>query len=455
MQAMRDLLMIVPFFPPNAGGGVYRPLGFVKYLGRYGWRPTVVTMEAESYWIKDESLLDDVPPECDVRRTKTLSGQAVLSALRRAGPPRGDSDRGSDAAGGSGEHQGGGGTGGQVRSSRTFGALRKLGAAFLVPDTYIGWYAFAVREGVRLLREKSFAAIYSTSPPETSHLIAWRLHATTGIPWLADFRDPWMNLHLLPVPSPLHRRMHERLEAGVCRHASVVVAHPWHREMLLGRYPWIESVELIRNGYDPSHVDSVAGIEPEKDHFQIVHAGMLTQKRTAVPFLKGLRIFLDSVPGAADRCRVVLIGPRESENDSAVNDLGLGSVVIFRDAVRHADTVKIEKASHVLVLIKHDNPVYDGIVPGKLYEYIGVGRPILALVPEGEARRIVLQLGRGEVAPLGDAAEIARKIALMYEKYLRGTLDKDYDLSPVPEYGRDAIAGRLAARLDALLAERT
>jgi glycosyltransferase involved in cell wall biosynthesis len=429
---MKNLLMIVPFFPPNAGGGVYRPLGFVKYIGLYGWRPVVVTMEAESYWITDESLLADVPADCDVRRTKTLSGQAVLSWLRASGGKRG----------------------GQVRSSRTFGTLRRLGAAALVPDTYIGWYPFAVREATRLLRERPISAIYSTSPPETSHLVAWRLHTMTGIPWVADFRDPWMNLHLLPTATPLHRRLHEMLERRVCLRASVVVAHPWHREKLLATYPSMGPVELIRNGYDPSHVESLDGIEPEKDRFQIVHAGMLTQKRTAVPLLRALRIFLDDVPCAAERCRVVLVGPRESENDAAVRELGLSSIVVFRDAVRHAETLKVEKASHILVLIKHANPVYDGIVPGKLYEYIGVRRPILALVPEGEARDIVSKLGRGEVAQQDDAAEIARKIKLMYEKYSRGTLDTDYDLSPVPEYRRDLLAGRLAERLDRLLAER-
>jgi len=426
--------MIIPFFPPNAGGGVYRPLGFVKYIEAYGWRPTVVTMASRSYWITDESLLADVPAGCDVRRTKTLSGQALLSSIRarRANEPKP-----------------------QVRSSRSFGVMRKLGAAAFVPDTYIGWYPFALREAKRVLREKPIDAIYSTSPPETSHLIAGRLHALTGIPWVADFRDPWMNLYLFPTPTPIHARLHQRLERRVCRQASVVVTSPWHRDLLAAKYPWMKRIALIPNGYDPSHLAPVMDVALPADRFQIVHAGMLTQKRSAVPFLKALRIFLDEAPGARAKCRAVFLGPRESENDAAVEELGLSGVVAFRDTVPHAEALKIERGSHILVLIKHANPVYDGIVPGKLFEYIGVRRPILALAPQGEASRIVRERRRGEVAPQDDPALIAGKLKIMYESYTRGTLEKDYDLSPVADYGRDVLAKRLVEHIEATLAERT
>jgi glycosyltransferase involved in cell wall biosynthesis len=431
---MKNLLMVIPFFPPNAGGGVYRPLSFVKYLGDHGWRPTVLTMDSAAYWIADESLVPEVPSTCVVHRTKTLSGQAVLSGVRRRGGSASKEKRT------------------QVRSSRGFGVLRKLGAAALMPDTYVGWYPFAVREGKKILGEGSFDAVYSTSPPETSHLIALHLSAIAGLPWVADFRDPWMNLHLLPCPSPLHRRIHRRLEKRVCARASVVVtATPWHRDLILKSYPAMAPVELIRNGYDPAEIDRLAGFAPPSDVFQIVHAGMLTQKRSAAIFLEALKAFLDEVPGARERCRVVFLGPRESENDAAAGALGLADVVSFRDTVSHAEALKIERSSHVLVLIKNNDPLYDGVVPGKLYEYIGVGRPILALAPEGDAAAIVRAHGRGEVAPPGDVGKIAAAIETLYRKYRAGTLDTEYDLSPVSEFRRDVLAAKLAGLLDGLL----
>jgi glycosyltransferase involved in cell wall biosynthesis len=424
--------MIVPFFPPNAGGGVYRPLSFVKYLGKYGWQTTVVTPQAESFWITDPDLLEQVPPGCDVRRTRTLSGQYLLSAARG----RRTQNKQADS---------------QVRSSRKFSMLRKIGSTILVPDTYIGWYPFAVREGRRVINEKKIDAIYSTSPPETSHLVAKKLHAISRIPWVADFRDPWMNLHLFPPPTRLHKRIHRRLERSVCERAAAVVTNRWHLELLENRYSGLRRVTLIPNGYDPAEAEAVAGIEPPREGFRIVHAGMLTQKRSAEPFLKALRFFIDANPEAESDCRVVFLGPRESDNDREVERLGLGSVVTFRGSVAHHEALKIEKASHILLLIKHENPDYAGIIPGKLFEYIGLQRPILALVPDGEAREIVTRLNRGTTAPVDDPEAIARALAVMYEKHRQNRLDPDYDLTPVDAYRRDVLAGRLAGYLDSIL----
>ncbi|UCH83430.1 MAG: hypothetical protein JSW50_13375 [Candidatus Latescibacterota bacterium] len=428
----KHLLMIVPFFPPIAGGGVYRPLSFVKYLGNYGWRTTVVTPQASSFWITDPALLEHVPPECDVRRTRTLSGQYLLSVVRgRGGKPSA--------------------TRNQVRSSRRFSVLRKIGATFLIPDTYIGWYPFAVGEGRRVIGDKKIDAIYSTSPPETTHLIAKKLHDISGIPWVADFRDPWMNLYLLPRPTRWHEKVHERLERSVCSRAAAVVTNHWHLELLERRHPGRQRITIIPNGYDPADVESVEGIEPPRGGFCIVHAGMLTQTRSAEPFLEGLRRFIDANPGAEDDCRVEFVGPRESNNDAHVDRLGLGSVVTFSGTVAHHETLKIEKASHILLLIKHANPDYDGIIPGKLFEYIGLRRPILALVPRGEAHRIVTDLNRGVVAPVEDPDAIARALSTMYDAHRRGRLDSSFDLGPIGDYRRDVLTGRLADYLNSIL----
>ncbi|MFQ5510766.1 MAG: glycosyltransferase [Candidatus Krumholzibacteriia bacterium] len=429
--AKKHLLMIVPFFPPSAGGGVHRPLSFVKYLERFGWRATVLSPRPDSYWIDDDTLVAEVPASCAVHRTDSLSGQFVLSRLRPKAPARA-----------------------QVRSSRRFAFLRRLGAWVLIPDTYVGWYPFAVREGRRLLARQEFDAIYSTSPPETAHLVGRRLHGLSALPWVADFRDPWMNLDLLPTPTPVHRWMHRRHERKVCTTASVAVTSRWHERLLRERYADLKEIRLIPNGYDHEKFEALQCSVPATGKLQILHAGMLTQKRSAVPFLRGLRAFLESHPGARERCRVVFVGPRESENDRYVDALGLSAIVEFRDSVTHAESLKMERRSHILLLLKHVDPAYRGIVPGKLYEYLGARRPILALAPEGEAGDLIRRLGRGEVARQEDEQEIAERIGRMYEKYLRGSLDRDYDLSTIPDCTREGNAGKLADYLDHITANR-
>jgi glycosyltransferase involved in cell wall biosynthesis len=325
-----------------------------------------------------------------------------------------------------------------------------VAAAVLLPDSYVGWYPGAVRAARRVLREQHFDAIYSTSPPETSHLVGRSLHRSSGLPWLADFRDPWMNLHLLAPPTPMHAALHRRLEASVCREAVVTVTTDWHEELLRESYPGVR-VTKISNGYDAAEIDMVSGVSPSAEQFRVIHAGMLTQARTAVPFVRAVHRFLERRPEARARLNIIFAGPREDENDRVVAQLQLDDVVTFRESIPHGDVLRAQKESHVLLLIKHDNPAYSGLVPGKLYEYIGLARPILALAPEGEAQEIVKRLGRGEVAGPADVGGIALALERMYDRYRAGTLDVDYNHEPHPELDRARLAGDMAAVLDSVV----
>ncbi len=421
--------MIVPFFPPLSGGGVFRPLSFVKYLEKHGWQTIVIAPRETAYWVLDESLLREVPESCEVVRTRSFSGQAILSLLRRGGFGKKSSE---------------------VRSSRGFKLLRRIGNSLLFPDTYIGWYPFAVRTAKRLLASEPVDAIYSTSPPETSHLVGLKIHEMTGLPWVADFRDPWINLYRFPPPTRIHRGIHEKLLARICARAAVVVASRWHEELLKSKHPGIENLKRISNGYDKAKLEDLFDIAPPTDSFQIMHAGMLSENRSAVPFLEALRMFCDRIPESRDRCRAVFLGPREDENEATAKRLGLGGIVEFRDSVSHRETLQMERASHILLLI---NP-YSEIVLGKFYEYMGVCRPVLGLIPEGEGRDLIESLNRGEAAPPEDPSRIAEKIGVMYEKFLDGSLDESYNLDLLPQFEREHLAGELAAYLETLLDRR-
>ncbi|MCK4236731.1 MAG: glycosyltransferase, partial [Candidatus Krumholzibacteria bacterium] len=342
-------------------------------LCRLGWSVTVVTPVPGEFWISDPSLEGRVPPEVRVIRTRSLSGLRMLNLLKR-----------------------GGGSGGSTRSSGAFGWLRCLGGLFCVPDTYAGWLPFATRAAARLCRRERFDAVYSTSPPDSTHLAARKIARRFSIPWVADFRDPWISLYLGDPPTVLHRRLHERMERRVVTGADrVLVTTTWHEGMLREAYPACR-VERIPNGYDEDDFIGIDGCSPPDRPFTILHCGMLTLGRTSRPFLEGLAIFLERQPEAAERVRVVFLGARESGNEEWVKRLGLGGSVVFRDNLPHSECIEMERESHVLLLLKHDDERYGGLVPGKLYEYMGAGRPILAVAPDGEASDLVSRLRRGE-----------------------------------------------------------
>lgn len=416
------LLMIVNFFPPAGGGGVYRPLSFVKYLSRLGWDLTVVTPRPGEFWISDPELADQVPSAVRVVRTASLSGLRLLAAAR-----------------------GGGGGAGARRSSAGFGALRRLGELALLPDTYAGWIPFAFAAADRLAGSERFDAIYSTSPPDSSHLAARAVARRRRIPWVADFRDPVINLRLRDPATPLHRALLERMERSVERADLVLVTTEEQEEAVLRRNPRAR-VARIPNGYDEEDFAGEAA-PPPADAFTVTHCGMLTLGRSVRPFLEGLAIFARSSPERAAATRVSFVGARESANEEWARRLGLAQAVRFEDNLPHRAVVRRERESHVLLLVKHDDPRYSGLVPGKLYEYIGARRPILAVVPEGEAARIVRRLNRGEVAGIDRPAEVAARLDLLYDRFRSGTLERSYALGEVRELSRRAGAERLHALL--------
>jgi glycosyltransferase involved in cell wall biosynthesis len=238
----------------------------------------------------------------------------------------------------------------------------------------------------------------------------------------------------------------------VARRAALVVTTRWHEARLRARYPGADIVR-IANGFDGEEAAEAAETPvpaPAAGPLRIAHAGMLTQRRSAAPFLRGLRRFLDEHPAAAAEVAVTFVGAREDESERVARALGLCDVVAFRDSVAHAEALRVQRGSHILLLIKHADPAYDGLVPGKLYEYIGMRRPILALAPPGEARDLVRSLARGEVVDPGDEPAVAAAIAGLLAKHRAGALERDYDLSARPEFERAALAGELAALLDRL-----
>jgi len=425
---MPSLLMIINFFPPSAGGGVYRPLSFVRDLSNRGWDITVVTPQAGEFWITDEALLKKIPEKVRVARTMSLSGQRVMNALRsgRSGPSR--------------------------RSSSGFGLVRALSDFFLIPDSYVGWLPFARNAAFKLVKQGHFDALYSTSPPDSSHLIANSVAKRFHLPWVADFRDPWINLYLKKPPTPIHACLHRHFERTVTKADAILVTTDWHEEILERLYPGARVVK-ITNGYDEDDFVGTEQMSPSGDVLTILHCGMLTLGRSSRPFLEGLAAFLSDTPDALGRIKVSFVGARESDNEYWVERFSLEDVVSFEDNVPHEECIRREAVSHVLLLIKHDTPNYNGLVPGKLYEYIGARRPILAVVPEGEAARIVLNTGRGEVADISKTRQIAEKLGVMFKLFMDGRLDASYNLSKIDDFSRRVQSAKLDELLKAMVGD--
>lgn len=432
MSRLRHLLVVSHFFPPMGGGGVQRVTKFVKYLEPCGWRATVVAGRGEDYWMQDDTLLAELPASVHVERTAAASGLGILRRLRPARAATRPSSR---------------------RSSRAFAALRAAGSVFLVPDTYIGWRPFALRAARAVIARDRPDAVLSSGPPETNHLVALALQRETGLPWLADFRDPWFGLHLRTPPTPWHRARHARLERDVLERADAVTATTtWLRDLLRARARRpLARLHVIRNGFDSADFASPSP-SPRSGPLRLVHAGMLTLTRSAEGLLAAVAHLHAADPALVGAFEIELIGARESRNDAAAAAPALAGCVHLRDYVPHRDATAAMQAADVLVLIKHVEPRFRGLIPGKLYEYMGAGRPILALVPESEAAELVRELGWGEVAPPDDPVAIAAALQRLLAAKRAGRLDGAYPMRGREQFERRAQAENLAALLDQIVA---
>jgi glycosyltransferase involved in cell wall biosynthesis len=440
-MSARRLLVLCYFYPPLAGGGVHRVLGFTRHLPAHGWNCTVVCAGTEDYWVVDETLLAHVPAGTEVVRVPGGSALSAWLKLRRG-------DRGR-------------------RPGRLYAGLRALSDWLLVPDPYAGWAGRAAAATARLLAPKpggirsgAFDAMLSSSPPDSVHLAALRLRRRFALPWVVDFRDPWMGLWLRRPPTTWHRARQVALEREVLLGADVVLAaSETHARMLRERRSPqafdAGRVLHLPNGYEPAA--TAAPPEPSREpaaeadsrHFTLVFTGTLRLLADTEVFLAALHEVLARRPEARRWLRARLVGPYESDYADRAVALGLTGVVEFTGSLPHAEARALQRDADLLLLWKVRGA--PAMVPGKLYEYLDAGRPLVALLdPDDEAGRLVREAGGTLVRP-GDRAALADEIERRYAAWREGERPASRRPAWLEEHTRERLAARLAGVLDGLV----
>jgi glycosyltransferase involved in cell wall biosynthesis len=445
----RRLLLMCYFYPPLAGGGVHRVLGFTRWLPENGWDCTVVCAGPEDYWVRDETLVGRIPPGTEVIR---VPGGSALSAWLRL-------MRGRDRAAGTATSaaDAGPGTAGR-RSGAVFGGLRALSDWLLLPDSYAGWARRARGVAAGRLARGDISAVLSTSPPDSVHLAALPLARRFGLPWVADFRDPWIGLHFRQPPTGWHAARQRELERRVLTGADLVVAASrTHADDLEGdAAARPRNVVHLPNGYEPEAVAPAAsapGHTPrDLQHFTMAFSGTLSLMPDVEVLFEALHQLLARRPEARRRIRVRLAGPFDTDYEDRAVALGLKGIVEFTGPLAHGEARALQRAAELLLLWKPRG--YRTMVPGKTYEYLDAGRPILALLDEDdEAARLVRRAGGTCLAP-GDREGLATEIERRYLVWKEGGAREPQTPPERPawleEHTRSSLARRLAVLLDGL-----
>lgn len=419
----RRLLILAYFFPPLSGGGVHRVLSFARGLPRCGWSCTVVCAGREDYWVTDATLESEVPAGTEVIR---VEGGSALAAWLRV--KRGDRGR---------------------RSGTTFARLRALSDWWLLPDSYMGWARRAAGVARRRLERGDVDCVLSTSPPDSVHLAARRAKRGLAVPWVADFRDPWVGLYLREPKTAWHRSRQAALERSVLGGADLVLtASRTHAEILGERSGGrARRVVHLPNGYAPEPGSTPTG-RSGGANFLVAFTGTLAQMPETEVLLEALHELLARRPELRRRVRARLAGPFERGYEDRAVALGLKGIVEFPGPVSHAAARALQREADLLMLWKPRG--MPTMVPGKLYEYLESGRPIVALLPAGEEATDLAARGGAVVVAPGDRAALTDELERRVDAWLAGGRAPDHRPDWLESHSRARIAERLARELDAL-----
>lgn len=380
---MKKVLFLAYLFPPIANSGTQRPLKFAKYLAAYGWEPTVITASQFGGHHTDHGLVADLPGNVNVIRVPMLNEEigdriARLTGGGRLGQKLGDAVRWR-----------------MQRRRRS-------------PDLYASWKPTVVREATKLLASTRFDAIYATGFPWTSLLIGCELSKSTGIPLVADFRDLWAGENLFRSERPPHEE-ELALERSVLECATTVVtASASIGRQLAAAHPEVspDKFVAIHNGFDAADF-AAEPVRSRVKRFRVVFTGVWKEGYNPAELYDTIDWIRRSRPALLDDVEVIAAGFTPGE----ARRRGLTAYIDERGVVSHDEALSLMRSADLLYL-SHVDPERQWVVPGKLYEYLASGSPVLALThPEKETAKIIDAVGGGVVLSPEDPGTLFQAIA--------------------------------------------
>ena len=416
MKAMKNVLIVAFHFPPyGAGSGILRILKFCRYLPEFGWQPVILSANPRAYERVDRTLLRNIPEGTAVTRAFALDTQRQLSIKGRY--------------------------------------LRWMA----LPDRWSSWIPAAVVDGLSLLWRKRASVILTTYPIASAVLVGFILHKLTGKPWVVDFRDSMTEEHY--PEDPLTHRFYRWIERKAVEHASSVIFTARSTlAMYQQRYPQLapEKCRVISNGYDEEDFRWLDSRKPaartsSSQPIRLLHLGVIyPSERDPRPFFRAVSRLKKS--GRIKACEVQ-INLRASGSDEMyaqiLRELDADDVIRLLPPIPYPEAVAEAAASDALLLFQAGN--CDHQIPAKAYEYLRIGKPILALTTQtGDTAALLNETGGATIVDLANEEQIFEALPAFLESVRSGT-HSPADQSRVQRYARRNQAQTLADSLSQLM----
>lgn len=369
-----------------------------------GWEPYVYTPENPSFTIQDPSLLKDVPDSVEVIKIPIWEPYDLFFKVARFFG--GHSGKPTDMIS----------TGKKSFFQKVSSFIR---GNFFIPDARVFWVRPSVAFLHDFLKANEIKKIITTGPPHSMHLIGLELKKKDpSLRWIADFRDPWSEWDLLDTLSLTHwaRKRHQALEKKVLTMADeVITIAPFHvtrLEALSNR-----KVQLITNGFDE---DDFAGIVHKKtSRFTIRHVGVVDELRDPRPVMEAVKALCLENQEFASNVLIEFIGNVNSAFKNYVaGDEQLNKVTRFVDQMLHSELLKLYGETDLQLLVLAHTAIAPGNLPGKFFEYLASGNPILAIGPtDGDAAEVLKETDAGKIFERESIEEIKISIGVSFSKW--------------------------------------
>jgi glycosyltransferase involved in cell wall biosynthesis len=416
---MFKVLVIAYYFPPMGLSGVQRTLKFVKYLKNFNWQPTVITTGEVGYFAHDNSLtkeLDDL--NIQVIRIGGKEPNAMLAKF------------------------------GTIKLPTEFirKILNRISQTIFIPDNKISWSKKAYKKVEEILSNEHFDAIFVTCPPFSAFSYVSQIRKKSDIPIFVDYRDLWYESYFSFYPTPVHKHLHKKEEYNALKAVDrVLVTNRRIKEKLLKDFPFLsfDDIVILSHGFDPEDFERIPAHPKPKNKLVIMYSGIFMAYNTPKYFLKAFKELSVERPDIAAEIELQFVGYLGKENRKLVRKLNLQEFVKDFGYVNHDDSIAKIKSADVLWFMVDRLKNIDAILPGKVYEYVGAQKPVIACVPDGAAKMAVEEYGAGFICEPDNISNIKQTLLTVFQLYKKNQLPKPEE-TILEKYRRDYLTEMLS-----------
>ena len=403
----KKLLIITYYWPPAGGGGVQRWMKFTKYLREFGWEPIIYTVSNGEYPVVDESLVKEIP--ADIETIKTPIWEPYSFYKRFTGRKKDERVYS-----------------GFINENKKESFTQKVSVFirgnFFIPDARKFWINPSINYLRKYLKTNPVDAMVSTGPPHSTHLIAMGVKEKIKVPWIADFRDPWTNIDFYDQLrlSNWADKKHRQLEKEVLKKADKVVTVSWSWADDFKQISGRPDIKIITNGFDPADFQNLEA--PLSNKFSICHIGSMNKDRNPQVLWKVLQHLVTTSKEFAEKLEILLIGQVDFAILQSIEAHKLTPYLNKIDFVPHKEVIPYLKKSPILLLPINDTPNSAGVLPGKLYEYLGAERAILCIGPKNSDAAKIMTETNSYMHDYMDYSGIKESLLTLFNAYKNGEL---------------------------------